>query len=64
MKIRGNKEHEEEALKYNIPEIDLVICDLYPFEETLVKYTNDPDYAKATTGEADIIEKIEIGNAS
>ena len=61
LKIRGNAEHEEEAKKHNIPEIDLVICDLYPFEETLAKYTNDLDYVKATTGEADIIEKIDIG---
>ncbi|MEK7140264.1 MAG: bifunctional phosphoribosylaminoimidazolecarboxamide formyltransferase/IMP cyclohydrolase, partial [Patescibacteria group bacterium] len=25
--------HEEEAKKYNVPEIDLVVVDLYPFEE-------------------------------
>ncbi|MCB0501104.1 MAG: bifunctional phosphoribosylaminoimidazolecarboxamide formyltransferase/IMP cyclohydrolase [Bacteroidetes bacterium] len=37
--------------EYDIPEIDLVIVDLYPFEET-VKNTND---------EAAIIEKIDIG---
>src|SRR3989344_9699647 len=37
LKIRGNKIHEEEAKKYGIPEIDLVISNLYPFEETLTK---------------------------
>jgi phosphoribosylaminoimidazolecarboxamide formyltransferase/IMP cyclohydrolase len=51
LKIRGNAEHEAEAIKHNIPEIDLVICDLYPFEETLA--SGAPD--------ADIIEKIDIG---
>jgi phosphoribosylaminoimidazolecarboxamide formyltransferase/IMP cyclohydrolase len=40
--------------EYNIPEIDLVIVDLYPFEETLSK-TND---------EQSIIEKIDIGGVS
>jgi phosphoribosylaminoimidazolecarboxamide formyltransferase/IMP cyclohydrolase len=37
--------------QYEIPEIDLVIVDLYPFEETL----------KSTTDESEIIEKIDIG---
>jgi phosphoribosylaminoimidazolecarboxamide formyltransferase / IMP cyclohydrolase len=40
--------------KYSIPEIDLVIVDLYPFEETL----------KATTDNDEIIEKIDIGGIS
>src|SRR3954453_14248960 len=40
--------------QYNIPEIDLVIVDLYPFEETLAS-TND---------EKQIIEKIDIGGPS
>ena len=51
LKIRGNATHEEEATKYHIPEIDLVIVDLYPFEETL----------KNGGSEAEIIEKIDIG---
>ena len=37
---RDNEKHVEEMKKYNIPEIDLVIVDLYPFEET-VRSTND-----------------------
>jgi phosphoribosylaminoimidazolecarboxamide formyltransferase / IMP cyclohydrolase len=51
---RENKEDLEQMAKYNIPEIDLVIVDLYPFEETL----------KTTNREEDIIEKIDIGGIS
>ncbi len=43
-----------EMKQYNIPEIDLVIVDLYPFEETL----------RTTTEEKLIIEKIDIGGPS
>lgn len=43
-----------EMKEYNIPEIDLVIVDLYPFEETL----------KNTNEEKLIIEKIDIGGPS
>ncbi len=41
----------DELGQYEIPEIDLVIVDLYPFEETI----------KNTTDESTIIEKIDIG---
>ncbi len=51
LKIRGNVIHEEEAKKHSIPEIDLVIVDLYPFEETLLSGASDEE----------IIEKIDIG---
>lgn len=44
----------DEMKQYNIPEIDLVIVDLYPFEETL----------RTTTEEKAIIEKIDIGGPS
>jgi phosphoribosylaminoimidazolecarboxamide formyltransferase/IMP cyclohydrolase len=44
----------KEMQQYNIPEIDLVVVDLYPFEET-VRTTND---------EQAIIEKIDIGGPS
>jgi phosphoribosylaminoimidazolecarboxamide formyltransferase/IMP cyclohydrolase len=40
--------------QYEIPEIDLVIVDLYPFEETLA----------SGASEQDIIEKIDIGGIS
>lgn len=43
-----------EMKQFNIPEIDLVIVDLYPFEETVAN----------TTEEKAIIEKIDIGGPS
>ncbi|MDB5020121.1 MAG: bifunctional phosphoribosylaminoimidazolecarboxamide formyltransferase/inosine monophosphate [Pedobacter sp.] len=51
---RGLAEDQEQIASYEIPEIDLVIVDLYPFEETL----------KAGGSEEDIIEKIDIGGIS
>jgi phosphoribosylaminoimidazolecarboxamide formyltransferase/IMP cyclohydrolase len=51
---RGNAEDMEQVKKYNIPEIDLVIVDLYPFEQTVAD----------TTDEDEIIEKIDIGGIS
>lgn len=46
-----NEDHLVQLAKYEIPQIDLVVVDLYPFEET-VATTND---------ESAIIEKIDIG---
>jgi len=51
---RELKEDMEQIAQFNIPEIDLVIVDLYPFEETV----------QSTTDEAEIIEKIDIGGVS
>ncbi len=51
---RDNEQDVQEMKEYNIPEIDLVIVDLYPFEETL----------KSTSEEKLIIEKIDIGGPS
>lgn len=51
---RDNKKDNEQVEKYEIPHIDLVIVDLYPFEETV----------KSGAGELDIIEKIDIGGIS
>lgn len=51
---RENKEDKNQIGQYEIPEIDLVIVDLYPFEETLA----------SGASEADIIEKIDIGGIS
>lgn len=48
---RIQKTDQEEIAKYQIPSIDLVIVDLYPFEETV---------ASGGTPE-EIIEKIDIG---
>jgi len=50
----------KQAGEYKIPPIDLVIVDLYPFEETVAK-TLSPGEG---LGEADIIEKIDIGGIS
>ncbi|MFN8285125.1 MAG: bifunctional phosphoribosylaminoimidazolecarboxamide formyltransferase/IMP cyclohydrolase [Chitinophagales bacterium] len=51
---RDNESDQKEMKQYEIPEIDLVIVDLYPFEETV----------KAGKSEEDIIEKIDIGGIS
>ncbi len=51
---RHDAEHQSQVTEHNIPHFDLVVVDLYPFEET-VRTTNDP---------AAIIEKIDIGGVS
>src|SRR5213075_2512515 len=51
---RDDSTHVQEMKQYLIPEIDLVIVDLYPFEETVA----------STTDEKLIIEKIDIGGPS
>lgn len=47
-------EDREQMAHYEIPEIDLVIVDLYPFEETVA----------SGACESEIIEKIDIGGIS
>ncbi|MEJ7778874.1 MAG: bifunctional phosphoribosylaminoimidazolecarboxamide formyltransferase/IMP cyclohydrolase [Daejeonella sp.] len=51
---RDNQDDKLQISQYEIPGIDLVIVDLYPFEETV----------KSGAEEADIIEKIDIGGIS
>ncbi|MBL7718511.1 MAG: bifunctional phosphoribosylaminoimidazolecarboxamide formyltransferase/IMP cyclohydrolase [Flavipsychrobacter sp.] len=51
---RDLPEDEAHVKEYEIPMLDLVIVDLYPFEETV----------KASTDERKIIEKIDIGGVS
>ena len=51
---RANNSDVEEADKYAIPPIDLVVVDLYPFEETV----------KSGGTAEEIIEKIDIGGIS
>jgi len=51
---RDSIDDQKEKLKYNISDIDLVIVDLYPFEETLASGASDDE----------IIEKIDIGGIS
>lgn len=45
---RALESDAEQMAKYEIPEIDLVIVDLYPFEQTVASGASD----------ADIIEKL------
>ncbi|MDD5721343.1 MAG: bifunctional phosphoribosylaminoimidazolecarboxamide formyltransferase/IMP cyclohydrolase [Candidatus Pacebacteria bacterium] len=61
---RDNVDDQKEKKEHNIENIDLVIVDLYPFEETLERYENEPSFANASTGEEEIIEKIDIGGIS
>jgi len=51
---RDNDGDKAQLKEFDIPEFDLVIVDLYPFEETLAK----------TSDKQEIIEKIDIGGIS
>lgn len=51
---RDNEGDRQQISQYEIPEIDLVIVDLYPFEATVASGASDED----------IIEKIDIGGIS
>lgn len=51
---RDNEGDCKQTAQYEIPEIDLVIVDLYPFEDTVAGGASHPD----------IIEKIDIGGIS
>ena len=51
---RANTADQEQMKEYEIPAIDLVIVDLYPFEQTVA----------SGASEQDIIEKIDIGGIS
>ena len=51
---RDNESDQKETFSYQIPSIDLVIVDLYPFSATVASGASD----------ADIIEKIDIGGIS
>src|SRR5437868_2082687 len=49
---RDKPEHMKTLAEHNLPEIDLVVCNLYPFEQTV---------AKPGVTEAEAIENIDIG---
>ncbi|MCB0446505.1 MAG: bifunctional phosphoribosylaminoimidazolecarboxamide formyltransferase/IMP cyclohydrolase, partial [Gelidibacter sp.] len=51
---QNNESDVAEMQEFNIPQIDLVIVDLYPFEKTVASGASN----------ADIIEKIDIGGIS
>lgn len=51
---RREDDHQSQLEEFQIPEFDLVIVDLYPFEQTVI----------STDVEQEIIEKIDIGGIS
>lgn len=51
---RGHEGDESQLAEFEIPQIDIVIVDLYPFEKTVA----------SGASEQDIIEKIDIGGIS
>jgi phosphoribosylaminoimidazolecarboxamide formyltransferase / IMP cyclohydrolase len=51
---QDNESDVQQMVEFDIPQIDLVIVDLYPFEKTVA----------SGASEADIIEKIDIGGIS
>ena len=51
---QDNESDVQQMQEFNIPQIDVVIVDLYPFEKTVA----------SGASEADIIEKIDIGGIS
>ena len=51
---RDNESDQKQMAEYDIPAIDLVIVDLYPFEQTVASGASSED----------IIEKIDIGGIS
>ena len=57
--VRENPTHAAEMQQYNIPEIGLVIVDLYPFEETVKSFADSTE-----NNEPHIIEKIDVGGPS
>jgi phosphoribosylaminoimidazolecarboxamide formyltransferase/IMP cyclohydrolase len=54
LKRRENQEDKQDAETHDIPDVDLVIVDLYPFEKTV----------ETGATHEDIIEKIDIGGIS
>ncbi|MES2881140.1 MAG: bifunctional phosphoribosylaminoimidazolecarboxamide formyltransferase/IMP cyclohydrolase, partial [Bacteroidota bacterium] len=61
---RNNETDVREMEQYNIPAIDLVIVDLYPFEQTLEEQKQKADETGTEINEATVIEKIDIGGPS
>ena len=51
---RDNQDDQQQMAQYEIPTIDLVVVDLYPFEDTVA----------SGASQQDIIEKIDIGGIS
>jgi phosphoribosylaminoimidazolecarboxamide formyltransferase/IMP cyclohydrolase len=51
---RANESDQKELTEFDIPHLDIVLVDLYPFEDTV----------RSGASESDIIEKIDIGGIS
>lgn len=49
--VDGNKNQEEEINEYNIPKVDMVVVNFYPFNEV----------ARNTTNEKELLDNIDIG---
>jgi phosphoribosylaminoimidazolecarboxamide formyltransferase/IMP cyclohydrolase len=56
---RNDEVHQSEMTEYGIPSFDLVMVDLYPFEETVRQFAG-----QSQMDESPIIEKIDIGGPS
>ena len=61
---RDDAQHAIEMKEYKIPEIDLVIVDLYPFEETVAATLASSFAGGPAAAEKAITEKIDIGGPS
>ena len=61
---RDNDTDIQEMAQYKIPQIDLVIVDLYPFEETVAATLSPSFSGNKADAEKQIIEKIDIGGPS
>jgi phosphoribosylaminoimidazolecarboxamide formyltransferase/IMP cyclohydrolase len=53
--VRDNPQHQKTLQEHGIGPIDLVVCNLYPFEATV---------ARAGSGHEEIVENIDIGGPS
>lgn len=51
---RADETHQAEVVQYQLPLFDLVVVDLYPFQQTLLE----------TSDEAELTEKIDIGGVA
>lgn len=61
---RALEQDQQEMRTHAIPEIDLVMVDLYPFEETVAQVMSQPHTEGDRSWEKAIIEKIDIGGPS
>ena len=58
---RNNAQHARQARELKIPQIDMVVCNLYPFEKVVAKATAESREGKEGITNEDAIENIDIG---